>query len=52
MDQRLLPEDLEGSIAHAKMLGDAGILPKETAEELGRGLAALAVGAEQTSERG
>jgi argininosuccinate lyase len=47
VDQRLLPEDLEGSIAHAAMLGDQGILPKDVAEELGRGLAALAVGAEE-----
>jgi argininosuccinate lyase len=49
VDQRLLPEDLEGSIAHAKMLGDQGILPKATADELGRGLANLAVGAEDGS---
>jgi argininosuccinate lyase len=47
VDQRLLPEDLEGSIAHAAMLGERGILPKATADELGRGLAALAVGAEE-----
>jgi argininosuccinate lyase len=46
-DNRLLPEDIEGSIAHAAMLGDKGILPKPIAEELGRGLAALAVGAEE-----
>jgi argininosuccinate lyase len=49
VDQRLLPEDLEGSIAHAKMLGAQGILPKDTADELGRGLANLAVGAEDGS---
>ncbi len=49
VDQRLLPEDLEGSIAHAAMLGQAGILPAEIAAELGRGLAALAVGAEEGS---
>jgi argininosuccinate lyase len=49
VDQRLLPEDLEGSIAHAKMLGDQGILPKATADELGRGLANFAVGAEDGS---
>jgi len=42
VDKRLLPEDLEGSIAHAAMLGDRGILPKATADELGRGLRALA----------
>jgi argininosuccinate lyase len=47
VDKRLLPEDLEGSIAHARMLGEAGILPKEVADELGRGLASLAVGAEE-----
>jgi len=43
-DNRLLPEDLEGSIAHAAMLGEAGILPKATALELVRGLEALAAG--------
>ncbi len=48
-DRRLLPEDLEGSIAHAAMLGRKGILPQATADELGRGLAALAVGAEEGS---
>jgi argininosuccinate lyase len=46
VDRRLLPEDLEGSIAHAKMLGEKGILPKETAEGLGRGLSELAREAE------
>ena len=28
-DQELVMEDLDGSIAHVKMLGDSGILPSE-----------------------
>ncbi len=49
VDRRLLSEDLEGSMAHAAMLGKAGILPKATADELGRGLAALAAASEAGS---
>ncbi|MGA2548017.1 MAG: argininosuccinate lyase [Rectinemataceae bacterium] len=49
VDKRLLGEDLEGSIAHAAMLGEKGILPKATAEELKAGLIALAAGAEDGS---
>jgi argininosuccinate lyase len=48
-DNRLLPEDLEGSIAHAAMLGDKGILPEATARELVKGLEALAAGARDGS---
>jgi len=48
-DNRLLPEDLEGSIAHAAMLGEKGILPEATARELVRGLEALAAGARDGS---
>jgi argininosuccinate lyase len=48
-DNRLLPEDLEGSIAHAAMLGEKGILPKKTADELVRGLKELLAGAEDGS---
>ena len=28
-DSRMYKEDIEGSIAHATMLGDQGIIPKE-----------------------
>jgi argininosuccinate lyase len=48
-DNRLLPEDLEGSIAHAEMLGAKGILPKATADELVRGLEELLAGARDGS---
>lgn len=34
VDGRLLPEDLEGSIAHARMLGAQGILPSASAKAL------------------
>ena len=51
-DNRLLPEDLEGSIAHAEMLGETGILPKATADELVRGLEALAAGRGRQRRRG
>ena len=45
VDKRLLAEDLEGSMAHAAMLGETGILPKATADGLVDGLRALAAGA-------
>ena len=34
VDSRLLPEDLECSIAHAAMLGETGILPRDQASTL------------------
>jgi len=37
-DVRLAPHDIRGSIAHAKMLGEQGILKKEESAELVRGL--------------
>lgn len=42
VDRRLLAEDIQGSIAHAAMLGKRGILPAEVAQKLGEGLRALA----------
>jgi argininosuccinate lyase len=45
VDRRLLPEDLEGSIAHAAMLGETGILPADVAAKLGEGLRSLAAAA-------
>ena len=32
-DQRLYKEDIKGSIAHVKMLGNQDIIPKENATE-------------------
>ena len=40
-DIRLAPYDIEGSIAHARMLGETGIVTKEESEELVRGLRAV-----------
>ncbi|MCL6597640.1 MAG: argininosuccinate lyase [Alicyclobacillus macrosporangiidus] len=40
-DQRLAEVDIEGSIAHAKMLGATGIIAKEEADALVAGLEAL-----------
>ena len=37
-DRRLYREDIQGSIAHAKMLGDCGILFKEDADAIQEGL--------------
>ena len=37
-DQRLYKEDIEGSIAHATMLGSIGVLKKEEADEIVVGL--------------
>ncbi|MBI5605415.1 MAG: argininosuccinate lyase [Deltaproteobacteria bacterium] len=37
-DQRLLPYDLAGSLAHLKMLADQGIIPKNEARKISQGL--------------
>src|ERR687889_772709 len=37
-DIRLAPYDIQGSIAHARMLGERGIIPLEEVEDLVRGL--------------
>ena len=37
-DQRLAEQDITGSIAHATMLGEQGIIPKEDAEKIVEGL--------------
>ena len=38
VDVRLYAQDIEGSIAHATMLGDRGIIPKSAARKIVRGL--------------
>jgi argininosuccinate lyase len=40
-DARLAPYDIRGSIAHARMLGERGIVAAEESEELVRGLGAV-----------
>ncbi len=37
-DQRLAEQDITGSIAHATMLGEQGVIPKEDAEKIVLGL--------------
>ncbi|WP_298031179.1 argininosuccinate lyase [uncultured Dysosmobacter sp.] len=37
-DQRLYREDITGSLAHAKMLGDCGVIPKEDVAAITEGL--------------
>ena len=37
-DSRMYREDIEGSIAHSKMLGECGIIDKDEAEKIGEGL--------------
>ncbi|MGM9926697.1 MAG: argininosuccinate lyase [Bacillus sp. (in: firmicutes)] len=37
-DQELVHEDLEGSLAHVKMLGECGILPQEDVNTITKGL--------------
>ncbi len=37
-DQRMAQQDIAGSVAHATMLGEQGIIPKEDAEKIVRGL--------------
>lgn len=41
-DARLAPWDIRGSIAHARMLGDQGIIKKGDAQKIIRGLKAIA----------
>ncbi len=41
VDSRMLLEDIQGSLAHAEMLGKTGIIPPGEAEALKRGLEAL-----------
>ena len=41
-DQRLWPYDIQGSIAHVKMLGECGIIPGDEAHTIAEGLEALA----------
>ena len=41
-DQRLWPYDIEGSIAHVKMLGECGIIPIDESETIKFGLETLA----------
>ena len=42
IDWRMAEADIEGSIAHAKMLGETGILPKEESEKIIAGLLKVA----------
>ena len=42
-DSRLYKFDILGSIAHAKMLGETGIIEQEAAQEIVRGLQAILV---------
>ena len=41
-DRRLWPQDIQGSIAHVKMLGECGIIPVSEAETIVHGLETLA----------
>jgi len=41
VDKRLYREDIEGSIAHTKMLGKAGIISKEESEKIIKGLKSI-----------
>ncbi len=40
-DSRMYKEDIEGSIAHSKMLGECGIISKDEAEKIGEGLKSI-----------
>src|SRR3990172_10939697 len=46
-DQKLAPFDIQGSIAHARMLGRRRIIPAADARKIERGLGALAREIEQ-----
>ena len=38
VDSRMFKEDIEGSLAHAKMLGKQGIIPEESSTKIQEGL--------------
>ena len=38
IDKRMFKEDIEGSLAHARMLGKQGIIPKKSSEKIEAGL--------------
>ncbi len=40
-DKKLYKEDIEGSIAHVKMLGKTGIIPKKEADKIIKGLGSI-----------
>ena len=40
-DKRLLRQDIEGSMAHVKMLGKQGILTEKETQEITQGLASI-----------
>ncbi len=37
-DQKLALEDIEGSLAHAKMLGECGVIPLDDVKSISEGL--------------
>jgi argininosuccinate lyase len=41
-DQRLAPWDIRGSVAHARMLGEQGVIPKQDAAKIIQGLEGIA----------
>src|SRR4051812_9906935 len=45
-DARLWPQDIQGSIAHATMLGETGIIPQDDARLIVEGLQQIAAGLE------
>ncbi len=49
-DARLWREDIEGSIAHARMLGASGIIPGDEAEKIVEGLQGVLAGLESGSQ--
>jgi argininosuccinate lyase len=49
VDKRLAADDVRGSIAHARMLGERGIIPREDAERIVEGLQQLATEVENGS---
>ena len=46
-DQRLYEQDITGSIAHATMLGEQGIIPREDAEKIVEGLKGILADAKE-----
>ncbi len=50
VDRRLLPFDLEASVAHARMLGRQGLIPADKAERICAALAAVQIEPDATDE--
>ena len=50
-DQRMYREDIQGSLAHAQMLGDTGVIAKADAAAIAEGLKSILADVEAALQR-